>query len=156
MFIYNGKELKNGECCPHCSRKTNLAALQLNSSHAYALGQMYKKGQLKYHNYKDVTHKGHTDFTIMKHWNLIKPKANLDESKIGSGEWALTYDGIEFILGNKKIPREKFVFNKEVIGSGHKEISFEDLANKKFDIREVRASNITTEIDHSSGQLRFA
>lgn len=146
QFKYKKTILDNWTECPHCHREIRIYLRNLQWQHALCLYNLYRLGQNSYHHYSEFSPEGFTDYGKLALWGLAESQVNTEEpKKLESGNWKLTYKGIEFLLGRCQIDKYILTYNNDIIPpidtdievENNETVSFKDLAEAKFDYRET-------------------
>lgn len=133
--------------CPTCGRHAQIYRRKFHSSMALQLIRLYRLGGA--HDYIHASQliihgmAGSGDFSKGKYWELIipKPAANDDPSKC-SGLWMLTDDGLAFVRGQLRIPREVFIFDDKVEGRSAETVNITEALGSKFNYYELMEAKL--------------
>jgi hypothetical protein len=140
--------------CPTCERRARVRGRKLNAGMAWMLIKLYsytvkekpKDGWI--HVTKlFLTYKRNAvaaEYPKLEYWGLIQPLPNDDLEKRGSGFWRVTDKGVQFVLGELRLPRRAFVaepgFDARVLGfDDEKTTSIREALADKFDYEELMA-----------------
>ena len=124
--------LKSGEKidCPCCGRHSQMYTRNLHHNAAKKLIKLYLLGgYCQFVHTSKLIEDGETgagDFSKAKYWGLIDEAPNNWEHKRTSGNWGLTLQGIGFVLGTTKIPRQVLIFDDRIFGFSDDYVSIED------------------------------
>ena len=104
----NRTHIKKIEKCTHCGQNTTVYRRNIRSNMIYCLQTLYRNfgmesaPQIKLSDKLNVL----ADFTKLKYWGLIE--------YAGNNEYRITYDGIDYLCGNKAMQKYKWVYNDQV------------------------------------------
>ena len=135
--------LKAGEHfpCPTCTRHAQLYRRLFHASMAAQLIRLYSLGGA--HEYVHASRlilkgvSGAGDFSKAKYWGLIHSGINTDPHTKTSGQWMLSRDGVAFVLGNLRIPREVMIFDDKIYGVSEREITIREALGKRYNYNEL-------------------
>lgn len=136
-------EKQEGCHCPLCGKYAKVYRRKLNSGMASRLIKLYNATDIfantDYLHISDFLGKGMhpTDFSKLKFWGLIESMPNDDPSKRSSGYWRITYDGMLFVQGNKRVKSHSVAYNDEFICLDGNEVDIRDCLGKHFDYAEL-------------------
>jgi hypothetical protein len=135
--------LKQGEACdcPTCGRHAQIYRRKFHSSIARQLIRLYRLGGTAHYIHAsklilpDVSGAG--DFSKAKYWGLIYQQINTDPDTKCNGMWILSPDGVAFVQGKLRIPREVMVFDDQVRGMSTETISIGEALGDRFNYHEL-------------------
>lgn len=145
-FIQENKQ--DGVNCPCCGKYVRQYERKINSGMIlfliglYRLTKPYFGRDEIYFDNKEILMKMNLtarslDYSILKHFKLIKDDYNDDESKRKSGIWRLTNLGRKFVEGNVRLKKYAVIFNGKFIEYKGDFVSIKDCLGSKFNYSEL-------------------
>jgi len=140
-FIQHLRQEK-GTNCPCCGQYSKEYKRRLNSSIAACLVVLSKMDHDAFHHVSEVLRAREMntigrDFALLKHWGLVEEKINMDTGKRSSGMWKITESGVQFALGELKVPRQVFLYNGQVTGRSFEETTVFEALGDRFNFSEL-------------------
>ena len=134
--------------CPLCGQFVKVYKRKITSTMARQLLQFYKltlRGKQWIHTREAVFDgsSGAGDFAKLSYWGLIeaRPHEPGNEGKKTSGYWRITERGVQFCLGQMKVPLHAYVYNHKVLEFSPESTDITEALTEKFDYRELMDSD---------------
>jgi len=117
-----------GTGCPCCGQLVKLYKRKLNSGMAITLFRIYQYNGFNPVHVKDFLKdnklRNNHDWTLLKHWGLLKEEYNEDEDKKHSGVYHLTQRGVYFLTTKLTLPKHILIYNNKFQGFSHNLTTF--------------------------------
>lgn len=132
--------------CPACGRYCKLYHRRIHANMARQLIALYRmcghlvmSGKSPEVHTRDVRKMcGYSDFTLAKHWDLVRAGQNITSpNKKDSGYWYMTDKGRQFVLGEISIPKYAYLFDDKCVGYSDDVITIAGALGKKFNYQEL-------------------
>lgn len=145
---YLRENWSKGTHCPACNQFVKRYNRPLHSTMALTLIRLYHlcRGNDAYLHVKKIVEgisdTGTNDFSKLRYWDLIEemPKDSLATKTKTSGHWRITAKGIDFVLGNIKIPSRIILYNKTFMGFDGDDIDIRGVIRNEFDYQRLMNS----------------
>jgi predicted transcriptional regulator len=139
------KNYSKGCKCPACGQNVKLYKRKLNSGMALFLIGLYRlseKTNKETHKNQDVMKEMNLnttslDYSVLKHFKLIKEDVSEETEKKNSGYWKLTKQGVDFVLNNIQVPQKVHLYNNKVVGYSKEQTKIGQALGSKFNYREL-------------------
>lgn len=126
-----------GVNCACCGQFVKRYSYKLNVSIAVTLIEMYNLKKEWVHVNTEISPTSGGYFSLAQHWKLIYQKPLEGEDKKGSGYWALTDKGRDFVLNRIIVPTHVHMFDGRVLGFAEEHTSIVEALGKKFSYSEL-------------------
>jgi len=148
---YLRANFEKGCKCPCCDGSVKLYKRKLNSGMALFLIGLYKLTKeanngsyvsVVFFSNKEIMAKmnintASLDYSVLKHFNLIDPRAS-EIGKKDSGHWSITWKGLDFVEKNTTlVPKHVFLYNNKRQGFSDETITIKEALGEKFDFDEL-------------------
>lgn len=159
--VWNGGELlrevrqflkdnvRGGTTCPACHQSVALRPRTIHAAMARSLAALYNEGGVGTLVHAPTVRKAagltSRDDAMLAYWGLMEPGPARREDGGGSGMWAVTKKGGEWVRGEIVIPKTAWVYNlrpwffcgDQASGKPFEPWSIHDALGKDFDLRDV-------------------
>jgi len=143
LFIRDN--IEKGCICPVCKGTAKLYKRKINSGMTLFLIGLYKlriRTGKRYHQNKNIMSEmdlntSSLDYSVLKHFGLIKDQENEDTEKRKSGFWCITKKGAAFVLNEIKIPSHVHLYNNVLVGFSETTINITEALGNKFNYKEL-------------------
>lgn len=132
-----------GTPCPCCGQHVKLYKRSLTSGQAQALIILYRymvqnpdEEYVHVSTFNTTAFRG-GDFAKLRYWRLIEASENVDTDKKDSGLWRITERGVEFVTGERYIPKRVHLYNGKIVGWSEDNIDIVDALGTKFSYEEL-------------------
>lgn len=134
-----------GCICPCCNQFAKIYKRKLNAGMALFLIGLYKlskKSTSTNFSNKSIMSEmkintSSLDYSILKHFNLIKESGIIPNEKRKSGFWKLTSLGNDFVEKKVQVNSHVYLYDSEVLGFSESKISIMETLGEKFDYNEL-------------------
>jgi len=147
--------LEDGAHCPTCGRFGKIYARGITGAMAYALILMAqyreKNGDIYFHvedyfkSLSGIPSSIRGDFSKLKHWGLIRSKAEQrEDGSRRNGFYRITDRGVAFVHGGTTASKHIAIYNEEFLGFlDDKRVTIEQCLGKKFNYQELMSWSLT-------------
>lgn len=125
--------------CECCDRYAQVYERKIHHSMAAKLIKFYRAGaHLKWMPTSVVSSKtGPNDFTMLRHWGLIQRHQNDGPNDPNAGLWCITDLGVQYVLGDVKVPYVASVYNDRVLEFSERLCDIKQALAEKFDYDQL-------------------
>ncbi|WP_179475358.1 hypothetical protein [Mycolicibacterium vinylchloridicum] len=135
---YVADHIEEGVNCPVCDQHVQLYYRKLNAQMASVAIAMYRVAGGDWVHIPSLQML-RADETKLRYWGLIeaRPDDERDDGSPRTGWWRLTWDGIQFVLGNLRVQNAAVVFNGECLRLDGPLISVREALGRRFRYDEL-------------------
>lgn len=132
--------------CPTCGQNVKLYKRKLNSGMILFLIGLYRltiktPGRIYFQNKEIMSemniNTSSLDYSVLRHFKLIKESENKDNKKRNSGYWMLLDLGFQFVKNNIEIPTHVLIYNNTFQGYSDSKSTITKSLGEKFNYQEL-------------------
>ena len=130
-----------GIVCPCCDQFVRVYKRKITHAMAEGLIKVFHESRHEECYIPDVlSERESADFAKLRYWGLIVPVPHpREDGSMRNGCWQVTFRGAAWIKNVNVVPKFKYVFNSEVIGSEGPNVSIVDTVGHGFRYDELMA-----------------
>lgn len=126
-----------GVTCPCCGQLAKMYKRKINSTMARAAITMFRAGPSAGFMHVPSLPGDMHEVSQLVWWGLIEEKPGRRDDEGRHGWWRLTKEGVEFVLGQRKVVKYMLVYDHNVIGSEGDLVDIKDALGSKFNYHEL-------------------
>ena len=134
---------KKGADCPCCDRYAKAYNRKLNAGMAVSLIRLYRLGppgdwvHLTKRLLEERKNAVAQEYSKLRFWSLAESYEGADKTKRSSGYWRITDTGVQFVLGQVRVPRKVVVYGNQLVSWSSEATTIKEALGDKFDYDEL-------------------